>query len=234
MSASVAAAWLGTGPHNGVVAGGESRRRMTPRTRRLAGPAGLIMAGLCLLLPFMSASCAAPGPPRVQWQVTYTGVDVLTGGRPAVAFTEDADREPMHDLDDAEIRRVLGAPPTPLPPQPTAWLAAALMVAALAATALPSRLWRRTATAGLSIAAAIVLVGATILARRDATDAVAAVLIGVAAPPPSMSDIRAWESYGEVRDTFRYLYGFWLAVAALSAVGVANTVGALRKPAADT
>ena len=48
------------------------------------------------------------------------------------------------------------------------WLAVALMVAALAATALPSRIWRAAATAGLALAAAIVLSGATILARQDA------------------------------------------------------------------
>ncbi len=195
------------------------------------------MAGLCLLLPFMSASCASEEPPRVQWRVTYTGVDVITGGRPEVAFTDDADREPIHTLDDAEVRGVLGRPPAPLPPQPVAWLAVALMAAALAATAVPSRTWRTTATAGLALAAAVVLCGATMLARQDATDAVAAVFSRITSPssasPPKVPQLRQWESYGQVSDMFRYQYGFWIAIAMLSVVGVAGTVRVFRDPAYD-
>lgn len=208
----------------------QTRRRVA----RLASPAGLIMAGLCLLLPFLSASCGSEERPRVQWQVTYTGIDVLTGGRPQVAFTDDADREPIHPLDDAGVRRLLGSRPAPLPPQPVAWLAAALMAAALAATALRSRIWRTTATAGLALAAAVVLWGATTLARHDATDAVAAVLSRLAAapsaPPPTVPQLRQWDHYRQVQDTFRDEYGFWIALAALSAVGAANTVGAGWRP----
>ena len=202
--------------------------------RRLAGPAGLIMAGLCLLLPFLSASCAVEEKPRVQWRVTYTGVDVLTGGRPEVAYTDDADRQPIRTMDEREANRVLGASPAPLPPQPVAWLAVALMTAALAAAALPSRMWRATATGGLALAAAVVLGGATVLARRDATDAVAAVLSGLTStrstPRTAGPELRAWEYYDQVADTFRYGYGFWLALVALSAVGVASTVQAVRAP----
>jgi hypothetical protein len=211
-----------------------TRSRAAPLVRRLASPAGLILAGLCLLLPFLSASCASEERPRLQWRVTYTGVDVLTGGRPDVAFTEDADQEPIHTLDDAELREVLGKPPARLPQQPLAWLAVALMAAALAATALPAPGWRATATAGLALAAAVILLGATMLARQHATDAVAAVLSQVAAEPsqspPSVSQLRQWNHYQQVRDMFRYEYGFWIATAALSAVGVANTVRAFRDP----
>ncbi|HLL64385.1 MAG TPA: hypothetical protein VK453_01420 [Micromonosporaceae bacterium] len=208
---------------------------MAPLARRLASPAGLIMAGLCLLLPFISASCASEERPRLQWRVTYTGVDVIAGGEPEVAFTGDADREPIHRLDDVEIKQVLGKPPAPLPPQPLAWLSAALLAAALAATALPSRTWRTTATAGLALAAAVVLCGATMLARQDATDAAAAVLSQVTAQPstspPTVPQLRHWEHYGQVSDKFRYMYGFWTAIAALSIVGVSNTVGMVLNPA---
>lgn len=189
------------------------------------------MAGLCLLLPFMTASCANEQQPSVQWGVTYTGVDVVTGGRPDVAFTDDADREPIHTLDDAEVIGLLGRLPTPLPPQPMAWLAAALMVAALGATALRSRGWRTTFTAGLALAAAIVLWGATTLARHDAADAAAAVLSRLDAPtgpPLTAPELREWESYGQVHDAIRYAYGLWIAIVALCAVGIANTVVAGR------
>ncbi|MET0419625.1 MAG: hypothetical protein ABW022_26720 [Actinoplanes sp.] len=128
---------------------------------------------------------------------------------------------------------LLGKLPDPLPPQPTAWLAVALMAAALAATALRSRSWRTTATGGLAIAAAVVLWGAAMLARRDATDAVAAVLSRVTAdpssPPPPTAELRQWENYGQISDTFTFLYGFWLALAASAAVGVANTVAAVGR-----
>ena len=201
---------------------------------RLASPAGLILAGLCLLLPFMSASCASEERPRLQWEVTYTGADVVTGGRPDVAFTSDADQEPIHRLDDAEVRELLGTLPGPLPPQPLAWLAVALMAATLAATAWPSHTWRMTATAGLALASAVVLGGATVLARRDATDAVAAVLsrFGTSSDesPSAVAELREWHRYAEVSDMFHYSYGFWIAVAALAAVGAANTVAVIRDP----
>ncbi len=192
------------------------------------------MAGFCLLLPFMSASCESEQSP-VHWRVTYTGADILTGGRPDIAFTDDVGRRPVHRLDDAGERQVLGEPPPPLPRRPMAWLAAALMTAALAGTALPSRNWRATGTAGLAIPAAVVLFGATMLARRDATDAVATVLSRVttpaSTPAPTVSELRGWEHYGQVGDLLSYEYGFWIAITALSAVGVGNLVQVVRHPA---
>ncbi|MGX6600550.1 hypothetical protein ACWKSP_00215 [Micromonosporaceae bacterium Da 78-11] len=215
-------------------------RQAAPSVRRLASPIGLILAGLCLSLPFMSASCAGErvddNLERVEWQVTYTGVDVVTGGRPEIAFTDDADREPMRTLDRAGVRQLIGTAPPRLPPQPLAWLAAALMVAALAATALPSRIWRTTFTAGIAVAAAVVLWGAVLLARQDATDAVAAKLLEFFSMPgssPSVAQVRAWDSYGEIRDLFRYGYGVWITIVLLSTVGVANTVRVIRDPAFD-
>ena len=209
--------------------------RARGRAARLASPAGLILAGLCLLLPFMSASCASEEPPYFQWRATYTGADVLTGGRPEVAFTDDARREPIRTLGDTEARTKYGALPESLPPQPVAWLAVALMVAALAATAVPSPMWRRTAVAGLALAAAVVLWGATVLARRDATDAVASVLSGVGTSPraPVSPELRRWEWYGQVSDLVHFGYGLWTALAVLAAVGVANTVGVIRGPVRD-
>ena len=212
-------------------------RARGPVARRLAGPVGLLLAASCLLLPFMSASCAIEERPRMQWRVTYTGADLLTGGEPDVAFTDDADERPIHRLDENATRQVIGTPPAPLPTQPVAWVAVVLMTAALAATALPSRTWRTTATAGLALAATVVLAGATVLARRDATDAVAAVVrrftAGSPGPPPTAPELRGWEHYGQVSDTFGYGYGFWTAIAALSLVGVANTVGVIRDTARD-
>jgi hypothetical protein len=211
------------------------RRRAAPLVRRLGSPAGIILAGLCLLLPFVSASCGTGQRSGVQWRATYTGIDVLAGGRPTVAFTDDAAKQSIHPLDDTELRRLLGNPPAPLSPQPLAWLALALMAAALAAAALPASRWRVTATAGLSLAAVVLLWGATMFARQDALDAVARELdranTAPSAPPPTVGELRAWEQHNpKVGDLVHYEYGFWIAIAALSAVGVANTVRVLRDP----
>lgn len=196
--------------------------------RLLASPLGLLLAGLSLLLPFVGASCAAGDDPRTEWETTWTGTDLVTGGRPDVALSQDVEREPLRVLDAAELHDLLGDTSPDLPAQPVAWLAVALIVAALAATALPSRGWRLTATGGLAIAAAIVLWGAAMLARNDAADAVATVLRNMGSSPRTGADPRDWENYGQVRDLFRFRYGLWIALVTLSAVGVANTVQALR------
>ncbi|GAB2586731.1 hypothetical protein Aab01nite_51190 [Paractinoplanes abujensis] len=205
--------------------------------RRLPAPAALVLAALCLLLPFMSASCSTDEPPRTQMRVTYTGSDVLTGGTPAIHYTDDAGRKPIHRLDDAEAEALLGPQPLSLPAQPVAWLAVALMLLALAATGLPSRLWRATSLGGLALAAAIVLFGSTVLARRDATDVVAGIFLRSGGsstdPAPAVAEVRAWDSYDQVAATFRYGYGLWVAVAVLAVVGVAATVEALRSTPAE-
>lgn len=199
------------------------------RARRLVSPAGLVLAGLCLLLPFLSASCASEESPRTQWRITYTGVDVITGGVPDIAFTQDADEEPIREQSDAELASVLGAPPPALPSQLLAWPAAALLVAALAATALPSRRWRAAGTAGLAFAAAIVLGGATMLARHDAADAVAMTLsVANGSPQEAGPGLREWDFYDRISGAFRYAYGLWACLAALVAVGVLDTVRVIR------
>ncbi|WP_306213797.1 hypothetical protein [Actinoplanes sp. RD1] len=203
---------------------------MSRLLQRGTGPAGLVLTALCLLLPFLSASCASEETPRQQWRVTYTGVDVLAGTAPEVAFTEDADKTPIRELGAAEAEQLTGAAPLTLPAQPVAWLAVALMAAALGATGLPSRAWRTTAAAGLSLAAAVVLAGAMVLARRDVTDAVATVLRSGSASAPVATPVRQWDAYGEVGGMVHYAYGSWIAIALLAAVGVGHLVAALTTP----
>ena len=215
------------------------RRRAAPLIRRLTSPAGILLAGLCLLLPFVSASCGTEQRSGVQWRATYTGVDVLDRGRPTIAFTDDAAKQSIHTLDDAELHQLLGEPPAPLPAQPLAWLAVALMAAALAATALPASRRRITATAGLCLAAAVLLGGAMMSVRQEALDAVVRQLARAnAAPsalPPTVGELHRWEQGNpKVGDLVHYEYGFWIAIAALCAVGLANTVRVLRDPVYST
>ena len=201
------------------------------RLGRLGSPAGLVLAGLCLLLPFLTVSCESQDHSE-RWQVTYTGTDLVTGGKPEIRVSDDPAHQPPRRLDDADAK-LLGGPPAPLPAQPVAWLAVALMAAALAGTALPSRIWRRTLTAGLALAAATVLWGASVLARQDAADALARVLSQLVAGPPPPARIRQWDRYAEVRDLVTHGYGFWIAIAALVAVGAVNTAGLLRPDPPD-
>jgi hypothetical protein len=75
-------------------------------------------------------------------------------------------------------------------------------------------------------------------ARQDAIDAVAAVEVGFGGTPshspPTVPELRKWERENpKVRDVVHYEYGFWIAIVALSAVGVANTVRVFRDSAYD-
>ena len=213
-----------------------ARVRTRGRITRLTSPVGLILAGLCLLLPFLSASCTSDETPRVQWRITYTGADLLTGGAPVVASSDDAGRTPIRDLDDAEMAEIGGAEAASLPRQPLAWLAVALMVLALAAAVVPSPIWRTTATAGLAIAAAVLLFGATMLARQDATDTLVTLSDGLTnSRVREVPDTPARQGarHDQIESTFRYGYGLWTAIAALAAVGLANLVRVLRDPIDD-
>lgn len=150
--------------------------------RRLASPAGLLLAALCLVLPFLSGAClgepsqGVPEQQRQQWRVTYTGVDILIGGQPDVAWADANSQGRLRLLDEADLLDLMGQPPSPLRPQPLAWLAVALIAAALAATALRATRRRAAVTAGLALVAALALYAATLLAREQAVDTMAGVL----------------------------------------------------------
>ncbi len=187
---------------------------------------GLVLAGLCLLLPFVTGSCTAPEQPRMQWKITWTDLGLLAGGRPDLDFTQDSDKEPMRRLDAEGVRDLMGTPTPPtVPPQPVAWLAVTLMLASLAASAAPSRIWRPALTAGFAVAAVIVLTGATLLARSAAVDTVATAIGRI---PPGR-DPRAWEHYNLLNDSFSLAYGHWLAILTLSLVAMAALIDLIRQ-----
>src|SRR5688572_3893986 len=107
--------------------------------RRLASPTGFVVAALCLLLPFVSASCSSekfevPEGQYQRWRVTYTGADLLTGGQPAVAWDDGYSGRGLRRLDEADLADLIGPLPAPLRPQPLAWLAVALIAAAVVGT----------------------------------------------------------------------------------------------------
>jgi hypothetical protein len=212
-----------------------------PLVARLFSPAGLALAALCLLLPFITAGCATGAPQGLpaqqgqEWRVTYTGVDVLVGGQPEVAWADQTSNGQLRTLNEAELVKLIGQPPAPPGPQPLAWLAVALMAAALAVTALRATRRRAAVTAVLVLVAAVALYAATLLVREQAADAVAEVLRSAmpsGAGRSSSAPIRDWEHFPWVRDRFELRYGCWAAIGTLLLVGMANV--ALAVPGAGS
>lgn len=207
---------------------------MSPLVRRLASPSGFLLVVLGLLFPFLIGSCSdlqpagVPPEQRQAWRVTYTGADLLTGGAPEVEIADYASRGRLRNLSDADMVRYLGHPPTPLSPQVLAWLALSLLVIGAALTATRRRQWKTWTAAGLSIAVAAALLKATLLARDQATDAVAGVLSRMGSLPDQPAPpVREWEYYPAVHDMFRFGYGFWITVGILAALAVLHTAQAL-------
>ena len=186
-----------------------------------------MLAGLCVLLPFVTASCSTAQSPSEHLQVTYTGVDLLTGGKPDVTVIVRSGRRPGGQVSrPTDAQNLASAVIGPVPPQPLVWVALVLMVAAALAAAVPARLPRATITAGLALAAAVILAGAAYLARTHIADSTTANVIALGRPsrlpPPTTAEIRGYENYQRIRDAFHYGYGVWAALTALSFVGLAN------------
>lgn len=206
------------------------RRRGRDGIRRFGSPVALAGVLLCLLLPFLTASCSGseepPDDPPVlpqAWRVTWTGTDILTGGRPDVAWADHGTGPPLR-ISDAEVVDLLGDRPPPLRPQPFGWAAVVLVVAALAVAASGVTRRRAAITAGLALVGGLGLLAATLLAREQATELVAEVLRrgATGSDPPPGEPIRSWEYYAGVRDLFHFGFGFWLATGGLFLVGMTN------------
>jgi hypothetical protein len=201
-----------------------------PVLRRLTEPAVLALVVVCVLLPFISASCTSkdvPAQDRREWRVTYDGLDILVGGQPDVAMAEGG---PLRTLNRREIVDLIGSEPSALRPQPLAWLALALVATAAVVTATRQRRWHAATVAGLLLLATLALSAATLLAREQAIDAVAEVLrpyIGSSQPEPPSTPIRQWEQYPWVRGRFRFGYGFWIAAGTLFLLGMVNVARAV-------
>ncbi|BCJ73971.1 hypothetical protein CS0771_35150 [Catellatospora sp. IY07-71] len=117
------------------------------RWGRVFSPAGLVLAGLLFLAPFLAVSCDAPGGygrAAPGGTTTYTGWDLATGGTPDV--TED------HLLPAAQRRDDV------LPPQPLAGAVLVLLViGVLVAAGVGRARTRRGVVAALAAIAALFL-----------------------------------------------------------------------------
>jgi hypothetical protein len=173
---------------------------------------GLVLAGLCFLLPFALVSCDAPGGygrVKAGGSTTYTGVDLATGDEPDVTRT--------HLRPAAEQRE------DQLPPQPLVIAAFALILAGAAAVILfrDPNVRRPTvalagAIAAVFLAAAALAVPATLEARLQEQ---------LTAPMPAGKSAADFVHVGN---------GLWLSLVLVCLAAVANAVawllGKRRRP----
>jgi hypothetical protein len=198
--------------------------------RRLATPTGFGLVALCLLLPVVTASCSGaeievPESQSQRWRVSHTGVDLLTGGQPDVAWDDGYSQRGLRALDEAGLVDLIGQPPAPLRPQPLAWLAIALIATAVVGTTVWWRArWSGILAAAAAMGAAASLYAATLRARDHAIEATASVLRRALtlSPDPPSTPLRQWEYFPWVRDQFHLAYGVWIAIGLLLAVGGIN------------
>jgi hypothetical protein len=119
------------------------------------------------------------------------------------------------DSASVSLPELTGGDEQPIVVQPLAIIAMGLLVLGITAAGLPQARLRVVLAAGLAAVAAIVLIGAQLVAKLWLTTKLAAALhdAGVAGKPSDMIHTR---------------YGFWLTLALLGAVAAGNTVALVR------
>ena len=174
---------------------------------RLTSPAGLVLAGLCFLLPFVSVSCAS-GPPEEHFEMTvsYSGKDLVVGGWPDLNYVDS-----RQTVDETDLRRspADGTPLAPFPVEPFAVAVVTLLAVGIVAALIRKAEPRQLAVATVALVSAVLLVGAEVRGRNEAARQLV---------PYTGATIE------QLRDRIDLARGFWLALAALLAVGCGNIV----------
>jgi hypothetical protein len=182
--------------------------RLVPR---LASPVGFGLALLFFLLPFVAVSCEAPGLGSVE--ITYTGVDLATGGKASVDTVGDVgsvSAPPVQDNEDA--------------PQPDVQVLAIVTVALLAIGLGVSLAPLVARTRLLGAGGAAVLGGALLIV----TEAVArsnlssALREAAAKEVDKPGDVPFNLSGSLLDDMVRTRIGFWLSLTAVILVLLFN------------
>lgn len=164
--------------------------------------AGLVLAGVCFLLPFALVSCEAPGGygrAKAGGTTTYTGFDLVTGDEPQVTETH---LRPAGERQDDR-----------LPPQPLAIAALVLIAAGAAAVVLFRDAGVRRPSVALASAMAAVFLAATALAVKATLEGKFRAQLTVPMP-----DGKSPGDYVHVGN------GLWLAVVLSAVTAVGNVV----------
>jgi hypothetical protein len=184
---------------------------------RLASPAGFVLVGLCFLLPFLTVSCSIDEPhERIRGSLSYSGTDLVGGGRPDLHLRIDQFSVGTSRIDETDMRRepFQRRPVDPIAVQPFAVATVVLLAAgALAGLLRPASL-RRVTAGGTALVAAVLLVGALLLARNAAARQLAP-LVGTVA---------------QARDKIGLGAGAVLALGVLLVLGVGNIVASFTAP----
>jgi hypothetical protein len=173
-------------------------------------PAGFLLVALLFLMPFATVACVPGGYGRTTaaGATTYRGVDLVTGGQPAV--TTDHLRPPEQRRDDR------------VPPQPLAIAVLVLAIGGALATSVAGSARVRRAVGGTIAGAAALL----LLASQAVVVGVLVNKVGSQLTEPIPAD-------RQVSDYVQTRHGFWLCLLALGGSAVANLLGwrRLRRPA---
>jgi hypothetical protein len=186
--------------------------------RRLASPAGFLLALLFLLLPFVAASCDAPGLGSVK--ASYTGVDLATGGEPSVRT-------------EGELTAANGVPvPTPdNAPRPAvrglAIITVAMLLAGLGVSLAPALRIRTYGAIGAAVASGTLLVTTEAAAQANLKPALSDGLQRLLAERPG--DVPAVPTGGSLDSLVHSESGFWLSLVTVLVVLLFNA-GSLLWP----
>jgi hypothetical protein len=170
-----------------------------------------------VLLPFVTIRIdveAASASEDGVYQLSYAGHDMLWDGRPDLLLRQDQDGDPSNGLEEFRFENVGGAYMFIAPrieQQPWLYAVAVLVCLGAAAAALPRQWLRAVISAATALPAALAMLAATVLARQGLIGALHALLVPEGETPPV--DLAGLVHLG---------YGFWLALALLTIVGLGN------------
>lgn len=181
------------------------------RVSRWLSPAGLILAGILLFMPFVAVSCDAPGGfghAAPGGTTTYTGVTLATGGAPDV--TRDKVRAAAEQRDDT------------LGPQPLAIAVVVLILGGLVTAITIESRRRRRITVMIVATVAAVFLAANQVTVRALLESRLREQLTVAMPAGK-----------DASDYVQDQSGFWACLATLLLVAIVNGVGWFRTRRTD-
>jgi hypothetical protein len=179
--------------------------------RKLASPAGFLLALLFFALPFVAVSCDAGA--AGSFDVSYTGVDLATGTKPSIEASGALAPSGGGPVDPSDA------------PDPgvhvLAILTAALLLVGIGTMLLRRARRRRFAAAGVAVAAGALLVSTELTAMAH-----------LRAPAQRVIESQAGDTTdgmaAALDEVIQTRFGFWLVLSVLILIVVLNLAAAAR------
>lgn len=188
---------------------------------RLLSPAGFVLAGLCLLLPFMTMSCSSKNQDAAveMGTITFTGADLVVGGAPDLKLATEPSPGTVEAefLKDAQANPYLDGSPEGMTPQRSAIAAAALVVAGILISFVPWVRTRQIASAIFALAAAALFYDAFLSTRQLWAEQML----------PLVSDDPT--TLARLIEMIHPRFGMWLVMGLLIVTALINVDGAVRQ-----